>query len=189
MIVSISGFMLSSEEKNLRGSDKRGRQTRAGGANPPNVAGEPLGERVHKFLVLSSRSRWWRSNCGDLLPGGLLEDNMAHLTILRLLIAMICTVSLPTQIWVRRIDGGLHVIAGDGTIYEVSERSGSNGTDGAGARVILVGVWRGVLQEGANRSKGPSEVLVVVLDWAHVHYVAIVISKMRRVGRACLCRV
>jgi hypothetical protein len=70
---------------------------------------------------------------GDLLPRGLLGKNLVHLTVLRLLIAMICIIRLPTQIGVCRIDGGLDVIAGDGTIYEVSKGGGSNGPDGAGA--------------------------------------------------------
>ena len=130
-----------SKKKSLRRSDKMGRQTRAGRTDSPDVARKPLGEGIHKLLVLNGRSRWRRSNRRDLLPRGLLGDDMVCLTVLRLLIVMICVVRLPTQIGVCRIDGGFSVITGDGTIYEVCKWGGSNGSDGAGARVILVGVW------------------------------------------------
>ena len=110
------------------------------------------------------------------------------MTILRLVIAMICIVRMPTQIGVCRIDGGLDVIAGDGTIYEVSKWGGSDGTDGAGAWVILVSIWRWVLQEGAERSKVPSEKVVVILDRADVHRVAGVTFMMRTDGPVRLCR-
>ena len=108
------------------------------------------------------------------------------MAVLRLLIAMICIVRLSTQIGVCRIDGGLDVIAGDGTIYEVSKWGGSNGPDGAGAWVILVSIWRGVLHEGAERSKVPSEKVVIVLDRADIHGVAI--FSMRAGCPVRLCR-
>ena len=184
MIKSISRCTVFNRKKNLRGSDEVGRQSRTGGTNPPYEAAQPLGERIHKLLVLSGRSRWWRSDNGNLLPRGLLGGS---LTVLRLLIAMICIVRMPTQIGVCRIDGGLDVIAGDGTIYEVSKWGGSNGSDGAGAWVILVSIWRWVLQEGAERSKVLSEKVVVILDGADVHRVA-VIFRMRADGPVRLCR-
>ena len=121
------------QKQNLRGSDKTGRQPRASGANSPDVAGKPLGERIHKLLVFDSHSRWRRSDRGDLLPRGLLGNNLVRLAILRLLTAMVCVVRLPSEIGVCRIDGGFDVIAGDSSIYEVPERSRSNGPDGAGA--------------------------------------------------------
>jgi len=77
------------KKKNLRGSDEVWRQSHTSGANPPYVAAQPLGERVHELLVLSGRSRWWSSDSGNLLPWGLLGGS---LTVLRLLIAMICIV-------------------------------------------------------------------------------------------------
>ena len=59
-------------------------------------------------------------------------NELAHLVaVLRLLIAVICTVRLPAQIWVCGIDGGFDVITGDGSIYEFSKRGGSNRPDGA----------------------------------------------------------
>ena len=119
--------------KNLRGSDKMRRQSRTGGANSPDVTGKPLGQRIHKLLVLDSRSRWWRSDRRDLLPRRLLGNKLVRMTVLRLLIAMICIIRLPTQIGVCRIDGRLYVASGDGSIYKFSKRSGSNGPDGAGA--------------------------------------------------------
>ena len=84
---------------------------------------------------------------------------------------MMCVVGLPTQVKVRRVDCGLDVTACNGTIDEVSKRGGSNGADGAGSRIILVGVWRWVFQEGTECSKVPSEDLVVTLDLADVHHV------------------
>ena len=162
-----------------------GGQPRASGANSPDVASKPLGERIDKLLELSSRSRWRRSNYGNLLPWGLLGKNL-HLAILRLLIAMICIVGLPTQIGVCRINGGLDVSAGDSAIDEVSKRCGSDGPKGAGAGVILVGVWRWVLQEGAERSEVPSEDPVVALDRADVHPVADVIFGVERDSPVCL---
>lgn len=172
------------QKKNLRGSDKMRRQSRTSGANSPDIAGEPLGKRVHEFLVLRSRS--WRrgSDRGDLLPRGLFGDNLVHLTVLWLLIAMIYSIRLPTQIGVCRIDGGLDVIGGDSTIYEVSKRGGSDGSDRAGARIILVGVRRWVLQEGTERSKFPSENLVVALNRADVHH--IIIFRVMVDGPICL---
>ena len=184
MIESISRFTLFKRKKNLRGSDEGGRQSGTGGTDSPNVAAQPLGERIHELLVLSGRSRRRRSDRGDMLPRGLLGGGLA---VLRLLIAMICVVRLPAQIGVCRIDGGLDVIAGDGTIYEVSKWGGSNGPDGAGTWVILVGVWRWVLQEGAERSKAPSEKVLVTLDRADVHRVTGVIFRMRADGPVRLC--
>jgi len=95
---------------------------------------------------------------------------------------------MPTQIGVCRIDGGLDVIAGDGTIYEVSKWGGGDGPDGAGAWVILVGIWRWVLHEGAERSEVPSEKVVVILDRADVHGVGGVILGMEADGPVRLCR-
>lgn len=172
------------KKKNLRGSDEVGRQSRTGGTNPPYEAAQPLRERIHKLLVLSGRSRWRRCDSGNLLPRGLLRGS---LTVLRLLIAMVCIVRMPTQIGVCRIDGGLDVITGDGTIYEVSKWGGSNGSDGAGAWVILVSIWRWVLQEGAEHSKVPSKKVVAVLGRADVHYIAGVIFRMRADGSVRLC--
>jgi len=88
------------------------------------------------------------------------------------------------QIGVCRIDGGLDVIGGDSTIYEVSKRGGSNGSDGAGARIVLV--WRWGPLEGTERSKVPSENLVVVPCRTDVHDIASVIFKVRMGGSVCL---
>jgi hypothetical protein len=107
------------------------RQSRTGGANSPDVTRKPLGERIHKLLVLGSRTRWRRSDRRGLLPRRLLDNKL--LTVLRLLIPVICTIRRPTQIGVCRIDGGLDVIVGNCSIYEFSKRSGSYRPDGAGA--------------------------------------------------------
>ena len=109
-----------------------GRQSRTSAANSPNIASKPFRERIHELLVFSGRSRWWGSDRRDLLPRRLLVNELAHLVaILRLLIAVICTVRLPAQIGVCRIDGGFDVIAGDGSIHEFSKRGGGNRPDGA----------------------------------------------------------
>ena len=92
--VSFGMHVIEKEKKSLRVPDKMGGQYRASRANLPDVASKPFGERIHKLLVLGSRSWWRRSNCGDLLPRGLLGNNLTHLTILRL-ITMISIIRLP----------------------------------------------------------------------------------------------
>ena len=115
--------------KNSRVPRKMGRQFCASGANLPDIASKPLRQRIHKLLVLRSCSRWWRRNYRNLFPRGLLGSDLVHLTVLRLLTPMIYVVRLPTQIGVCRID----VTAGNGTIDEIPEWSGSDRPDRAGA--------------------------------------------------------
>jgi hypothetical protein len=110
-----------------------GRQPCTSRANSPDIAGKPLGQRIHELLVLDSRSRRWRGNSRDLFPRRLLGNDLVRLAVLRLLIAMVCIIRLPTKIGVCRINSGFGVTAGDGTIDEVSKRGGGNGPDGAGA--------------------------------------------------------
>lgn len=107
---------------------------------------------------------------------------------MRLTIAVVGVVRHPTHIGICWIDSGFDVTVGNGAIDEVSKRGRSNRPDGAGARIVLASVWRGVFHEGAERSKIPSKNLAVVLDWTDIHHVNRVIvgerkNPMRHVSR------